>query len=283
MSKKNIGILEMTICSVLWSIAGLFIGFIPWNPLVISGFRSLLAAATVSVYMLIRKEKPVITKKVCMTAVFLAATFLCFVTANKMTTSANAILLQYTSPVFVLLFSAIFLKQKFRFTDIATTACTMGGILIFFLDSADGGKMIGNLLGVAAGLFIAAMLISVGSCRGAERMSGILFGQLLTAVIGIPFCFFTDFSLSLQSVGAIVILGVFQLGIPYILLALSSAHCPPLAMVVISALEPILNPVWVALFGGVIPGTRSLIGGAVVLISVTVQCLLQNRKPEAAS
>ena len=110
----------MLCCAVLWSIAGIFIKMIDWNPLVIAGFRSLFSALTVLVFALVTKQKIFFNRNVAKSMFFLAATFLCFVGASKLTTSANAIVLQFTAPIFIMLFSAIFRHQKFSAVDILT-------------------------------------------------------------------------------------------------------------------------------------------------------------------
>ncbi len=278
MSHQTKAVFQMALCAALWSIAGLFIGFLPWHPMAIAGWRSFFAFLVVAAFMAVKKVRVVFSKKVFINMFFMAGTFICFVSANKLTTSANAILLQFTSPVFVMLFSVIFLRRRFYLSDYLTAFMTIGGIAVFFLDSLNAGHTLGNILGVGAGVFMAAMLVAVTQVGEDEKLSGILFGQLLTALLGIPFSFFAPFSVNLSAVVSIVVLGVFQLGIPYLLLGQSSRYCPALAMCLLGGIEPILNPVWVAIFTGVIPGTMSFIGGAIVLVGVTAQCLLNNRR-----
>ncbi|MDD3308130.1 MAG: DMT family transporter, partial [Acetobacterium sp.] len=275
--KQKIAIMQMLICAFLWSIAGIFIKLIDWNPFVIAGFRSLFAAVVVIVYMFATKQKIIISKNVLTSMFFLSATFLCFVSANKLTTAANAIVLQFTAPIFIMVFSALFFRQKFKFSDIIIVLLTFGGISIFFIGSLHEGQILGNIIGIFAGVFMAGMYISVSKTNEKEKMSGILFGHLLTAFIGIPFCFFTTGTISVVSVSSIIILGVVQLGIPYIIFGLASANCPPLACCLIAAAEPLLNPVWVWIFDGERPGMYSIIGGIIVITAVTVQCVLQDK------
>ena len=276
--KQRIAIVQMLICSTLWSIAGIFFKMIDWNPFVIAGFRSLIAAAAVFLYMLITKQRIYITKNVLISMFFLAATFICFVSANKLTYSANAIVLQYTAPIFLMIFSALIFRQKFLTSDIMTVIATFAGIAVFFVGSLGKPKVAGDIVAVLSGAFMGSMYIAVGKTRDEEKMSGILFGHLLTALIGIPFCFFTDNTYTGTSIIAILVLGIVQLGIPYILYALASVNCPPLACSLIAAVEPLLNPFWVFLFNGENPGIFSIIGGIIVISAVTVQCILQDRR-----
>ncbi len=277
-NKQRIAIFQMFLCASLWSIAGIFIKQIDWSPFVIAGFRSMFAAVAVIVYMFATRHRVIISRNVLISMLFMSATFLCFVSANKLTTSANAIVLQFISPVVIMIFSALFLRQKFKLSDIITVLFTVGGISIFFIGSLGQGQILGNVMGIFAGIFMAGMYISVGKTNEDEKMSGILFGHLLTALIGIPFCFFTTGTISVASVSSIIILGIVQLGIPYILLGLASANCPPLACSLIAAVEPLLNPVWVLIFAGERPGLFSIIGGIIVITAVTVQCILRDRQ-----
>ncbi len=279
--KQRLAIMQMVACAAMWSIAGILFKLIDWNPFVIAGFRALFAAFTVGIYMLLTKQKLVMSRNVLISAFFLAATFFCFVSANKLTTSANAIVLQFTSSIFIMLFSAAFLHQRYKAADHITVLLTFCGIAVFFVSGLHDGHLAGDIVGILAGVFMAGMYVSVGRMDQTEKMSGIFFGQVLTAVIGIPFMFFTEVNVTPVAVISIVILGVLQIGIPYILLALATNHCPPLALSLIGALEPLLNPVWVLIFDGERPGVFSIIGGVIVITAVTTQCVLQDRKAPA--
>ncbi|HBR07375.1 MAG TPA: EamA family transporter [Clostridiales bacterium] len=279
--QETTAIFQMLICATLWSMAGIFIKLIPWNPFVISGFRSLIAALIMGIYMFSAKMPVMLTKKSIFTGVALFLTFTCFVAANKLTTAANAIVLQFTAPVFIMVFSAVFLGRKFSGADVAAVVLTMAGISLFFFDQLGPGHLLGNMLGLAAGVMMACMYIGVGSGQGPERTTGILIAHLLAFASGIPFIVATGPEFSFQPVMYIIILGVFQLGIPYILLSRAAEHCPPLACSLLGALEPLLNPLWVFLFDGETPGTLALVGGVVVITTITLWCVHGDRKVKA--
>ena len=143
------------------------------------------------------------------------------------------------------------------------------------------GGLLGNFLALGAGLSFGCYYISLDQCPENERLSGIVIANLLTALVGVPFLFTTHPALSGAPLLYIVLLGVFQLGIPYALLAAGSEYCPPLACSLLGALEPLLNPVWVFLFDGEAPGPFALIGGAVVIATITVWCVYKDRKAKA--
>lgn len=208
-----------------------------------------------------------------------------FVIANKLTTAANAIVLQYAAPIFILLMTAFIFKQKLRKKEIAAVSITTAGIILFFFDQLSPGNILGNIFGILAGVFLALMFVMVG--QGGQddsiRMSGILFAHCMTTVIGLPFGIAGTSSFTGMEILWVVILGIFQLGIPYVLYAIASKNCPPLACSLIGMLEPLFNPVWVALFIGEMPGTFALVGGVIIIAVVTWWCISENRETEGSS
>ena len=275
--QKNIAMLEMSLCSGFWSIAGIFIKLIPWHPMVIAGLRSLIAGLVVLVYLKARGWKFVISRQTLISGAFLCVTFCTFVVANKLTTAANAIVLEFTSPVFIVILSALLFGQRFSRADLITVALTLGGISLFFFDQLTPGGMIGNFVALSAGLFQACTYIFIGRCDDSKRMSSILIGHLLTAAVGIPFAFFYETELAALPVASILVLGIVQLGVPYVLYGEASRICPPLMCSLIGAVEPLLNPVWVFLFDGERPGLWALIGGVIVIVTITCWCMLGGR------
>ncbi len=217
--------------------------------------------------------------------VSLALCLLLFVAANKMTTAANAIVLQYTAPIFILLVSALFFKQKLRRREILAVLGTMGGIVLFFFDQLSPGSVVGNILAILAGAFLGTMFTLVGQGGGDDsiRLSGIFFAHVLTALMGIPAGLPGTTSCTGAEILYIVILGVVQLGIPYVLYALASRDCPPLACSLIGMLEPLLSPVWVLIFAGEMPGLFALAGAAVIISVVTWWCVSDGKAQKAES
>ena len=191
MTEKRKGELQMLACAVMWSISGIMIKYIDWSPLAIAGGRSLISAGVVVVFMLATKMRTVVDKNVAWAGVTLFGCVTCFVTANKMTTAANAIVLQYIAPAFVLILSALFLKHKLKKMEVAIVASTFIGIILFFVDEIDFGGMLGNLIAICSGLFMAIMFVFNGKLALEARMTGILIAHLLTAIVGIPIGFAT--------------------------------------------------------------------------------------------
>lgn len=278
-SKKNRAIVYMLLCAILWSAAGILIKLIPWNPLAIAGTRSLVSAVVFLFFMRQQKVGLVINRYSVLSGLFLAGTFIFFIAANKLTTAANAIVLQYTAPAFILILSALFFRQKFRPGDILTVIATTLGISLFFFDKLSTGYLLGNIVAIIAGLFFASMFVTTGNADDTSRMSGILLGHVFTAVLGIPFVAIYPTPFTSTTVLLILVLGIFQLGIPYILYGMAVRHLSPLACSLISTVEPLLNPVWVFLFYGESPGFFAFIGSMVVIASVVVWTIWSNQRP----
>lgn len=279
-NKKRTAMLLMVVCALLWSIGGIFIKLISWSPLLITGTRSLIAAGILAGYMMIAK----IPVKVCRYSIG-AGIGLCgcctlFVISNKLTTAANAIVLQYSAPVFILIISAWMFKQKLQKKEILAVAGTMIGIILFFFDQLAPGNILGNFTAILSGIFLAVMFVMVGQGGNDDsiRMSGILFAHLMTACIGIPLGLPGTHGFTGMEIVYLVILGVFQLGIPYALYAIASRDCPPLACSLIGMVEPLLNPVWVFLFVGETPGIFALLGAAIIITVVTWWCVSDLKK-----
>ena len=277
MDKKNQAIIEMLICATLWSTAGILIKLIPWNAFVITGIRSLIAGLTVLVYIRIKKYRIIINRRTLVPAAIMACVYFCFVGANKLTTSANAIVLQFTAPLFIVVFSAIFYHKKIKKAELTAVLVTFVGIALFFFDQLKPGYIAGNFTAIAAGIFMAWMYMTMGDTRGEERFSATFLGQMITFVASIPFIIITKPVFTSSAVLYILLLGVFQLGIGYTLYTKASEYCPPLACCLLGAVEPLLNPVWVAIFDGEVPGVFALIGGVIVISAVTLWCAFGNK------
>ena len=154
MNKKTKAMLLMIVCAVLWSTAGIFIKLISWNPFIISGLRGLISAAVLAIYMESQGIHIKVQRNSIMAAIGLGGSATLFTVANKLTTAANAIVLQFTNPVFILIIFAVFFGRKLKRYDIITVIVIMAGIALFFFDQLTPGRLAGNLLGIGAGIFI---------------------------------------------------------------------------------------------------------------------------------
>lgn len=277
---KKTGMLSLVVCSLLWSTGGLFIKLVPWHPMVIGGVRGLIAALII--YAAILKlgcGQPAINRQTLLTGAFLGISCMLFVAANKLTTAANAIMLQSANPIFVILFSAVFQHKKTPKRDIITAMLVLGGVALFFVDNLSPGKLLGNILGLISAVTLGSAFIFACSAKSLhETMSGVMLGHLLCGLVGVPFALLFPPELTAQAVGAMLFLGVFQLGSAYVLFSVGAASCPPLAVSLLGMLEPVMNPVWVAVFLHEIPGTTALCGSAIVMITLCCWCVANSKE-----
>ena len=278
MTKETKASIQMLICATLWSIAGIFMKLLPWNGFAVASLRSLCAGLTIAAYIRISGKKFILNRKTLLSGILTGCVYICFACANKLTTSANAIVLQFTSPVFIVIFSAVFFRKKIRRADLITVILTLIGIALFFFDKLETGYVLGNIVSIAAGMFMAGMFMAVGNLEGDARFSAVTIGQAFTFLAGLPFVIATKPLINTTTVTAVLILGIFQLGISYILYIKASEYCPPLACCLLGVIEPLLNPVWVAIFDGEKPGLFALIGGIIVVVTITLWCAFGKEK-----
>ena len=270
-------IIFLVLAAILWSLGGILIKWIEWNPVAIAGVRSGIAALLI--LTILRRPRLNWSVPQIGGAIAYAGTVILFVMANKLTTAANAILLQYTAPIYVALFGAWFLKERTNWMDWATIFCVLGGMVLFFLDDVSGGGLLGNILAVCSGLCFAALVLFMRKQKDESPLESVFWGNILTALIGLPFMFGSMPSTS--SWVGLLFLGVFQLGFSYILYSIAIKQVRALEAILIPVIEPILNPIWVFLLMGETPGPWALVGGVIVIISVTSRCIISTFKNSA--
>lgn len=273
-NKKYIGILLMLACALLWSANGLCIKLTPWNSMVLAGWRGFAGAVTLFLAMKLLKMKISINVRTVLIGVCVCATGFLYIIANRLTTAANAIVLQYTSPVWLVVLSMAFFKKRYRWLDYAALLLTVGGIALFFMDELGLGGALGNLIAVIDGCSLGAAYLLMGESEGGNRLSGTLVGLVLMAIVGIPFTAVYPPEVTATSAAMVAVMGIFMLGLPYALYSVAINYCPPLGCVLISSIEIVLNPMWVWLGTGEMPDTFALIGSAIILITVTLWCAL---------
>jgi len=276
MNERSKAILLLAITAALWSLGGLLIKLVAANPLAISGARSAIA----SIILLIVLKRPKFSWSTAQigAAIAYSATTILFVAANKTTTAANAIILQFTAPIYVAVLSSWFLKEKTKLMDWITIFIVMCGMGLFFIGSLSTGGLWGNIFAAVSGVSFALFTIFMRMQKDDSPLESVLLGNLITSIIGLPFLH----SSLPDATGWIflVILGVVQLGLPYVLYSAAIKKATALEAVLIPVIEPILNPVWVFLILGEVPGIPALIGGAIVLIAITFKCFSATLRPE---
>lgn len=271
---------------LLWSTGGLFIKWTTLDAFTVNAGRSLFAALTVAVFTYRKGLK--LDKFTLLTSFLYAGTLSCFVYANKATTAANAIFLQYTAPVYILILAPFILKEKFRLTDLITVIICLAGMSLFFLEeqtavnSLAPNVFLGNLAALASGVFFGLYFIFLRHPRSLENKNpaiSVFYGNLLIVLLMIPLIAQNPpAQISSNDVFAILFLGIFQIGIAYILFTKGIADgVRSLDASIVGFIEPLLNPVWVFLFLKEKPSSWAILGGIIIIAAVIFHTLKQNR------
>ena len=264
------GVAQVAGAALLWSSSGIFIKVLTLNALQIAGWRSLLAALTLLAFAKALGWKaplrPDPLTLACATAY--AAMLVTFVAATKLTAAANAIFLQFSAPIYLVFLEPLVFKRAISGKDLAAVAICLGGMALFFVGRLEAGTLSGNLLGVGSGVCFALFTLALKLKR--ERhpqenpIGAIILGNLLVALVCLPLAL-PGFRPTPVQAGLLLFLGVFQIGIAYILFNAGMRHLSATAAVVVGTLEAVLNPVWVFLGLGERPSPWALAGGLVVL------------------
>ena len=274
---SRVGVLCVTMAALLFSLGGLFIKELSsWSAMSVNGARCAISIFIIGAYMLITKHRLRINRPVIVGSVSMAGTMMLFTFANKLTSAANTIILQFTAPVFVIVFMLLIFKKKPDKLDIAACAVVFAGIVIFFVDSLSTGGMIGNILALLSGVSYAGVFM-LNAAKDADPISSVFLGQLFCAVCGVPFVFAeTDFSP--RTLLFVAGLGILQLGIAYIFFTEGVKRISPIAASLATGIEPVLNPVWVAVFFGEGMSATAVFGGVAVVGAVVVYNVIKARK-----
>ena len=287
MSNRAKSILMLFIAAVLWSTAGYILIIVDWNPLAITGARSFFAL--IPMIIVFGKPRPIWIKDsdtqkfqvAPMIAVLCyAATVFTFVTANRLTTAANAIMLQYTAPMYAAFMGAFLLKEKIRKQDVFTVVIVIFGMLLFFIGDIDPRGMWGNILALTSGVVFAGLAVSLRVMRNNTHLrpaDAVIWGNVLCVIIGLPFILYYDNPGMVSWLG-IALLGIFQLGLAYCLYVKAVKHVTALELTLVPIVEPLLNPILVAIFAFQVPGVFAVIGGVIVICAVTWNLVDKHRK-----
>jgi drug/metabolite transporter, DME family len=268
----------------LWSTGGLFIKWNTLTGLELSFCRSLFAMLTVAI--LTRREGFGLNRISAIASVLYAVLLVLFVLSTKATTAANAIFLQYTAPVYVLIFEPLIYKEKFRLRDLVTVLVCLGGMALFFVGQLRPQDIEGNIMALASGLCFAFyfLLLRHPRAREVNRASSVIYGNLLAVIAlaawGLP----ALVNLNVHNALSVTYLGVVQLGIAYALFTEGMARgVRSLDAGIICYIEPVLNPVWVFLVLGERPSRWAIVGGTIIVAAVIVHMLLDARGKMRAS
>ena len=275
----------------LWSTGGLFIKMTSVSAFETNAGRCLIAAVTVGLLTFRRGLR--FDKFTFLTALLYAGTLSCFAIATKKTTAANAIFLQYTAPVYILLLAPFILKEKFKYADLITVALCLAGMSLFFFDAAPnaalsaGSQFEGNIYALCSGAFFGLyfLLLRHPRMQRANPAISVFYGNIFAFLLMLPFIFgFASPSIwTAKDVLAVSFLGVFQIGLSYFLFTYGlSKGVRSLDASIIGFVEPLLNPIWVFLLIGERPTQWAIIGGAIIIVTVAAHTIYNARLKSAS-
>ena len=269
---RNTGLLLVLAGAIAFSLGGVFIKFIPWNPMAINGGRCIFSSLMIAAFMYLSGHKIKVNKTVMLGALCVGLMLLCYVASMKLTSAANAIVLEYTAPIFVIIFEAIIFQRRIHKLDVIVCLLVLLGIGIVVIDGLGEGHLLGDVIALASGVFY-AFTIMLNEFENGDNLSSVLFGHILMAIIGYPF-FLLESSYSASAIVLVVCLGIFQAGAGYTLLSVGLRYADPIPASMIASVEPVLNPILVALFYHEKIGINAIIGGLIVIISIAVYNIL---------
>lgn len=275
-------VIFVLVAVLLWSTGGLFIKLTTLDAYQVTFFRSLFAALTV--LLLTRKQGLRIDLFGVITAVIYALLLFLFVWATKKTTAANAIFLQYTAPIYILVLAPFLIGEKFHLRDLMTVVIVLAGMSLFFVGQLRLEDYQGNTAALFSGIFLGLyiMLLRHPRARGFNPAIAVIYGNFLLAVINAPTGISAISEMTPLDWFAVIFLGIFQIGVSYILFIKGVVGgTRPLDASLIGFIEPLLNPVWVFLFVGERPSKWAILGGFVIITAIGFHTVRQyaRRRP----
>ncbi len=277
MSQPARAALFLAVTALLWSTGGLAIKLVPASPMAVTGGRSALAAVVLVALFRGRLDFRPTRAFVCAACSY-AGLLVTNVVATKLTTAANAILLAYTAPVYVALLAPLVLGERTRPADWAFVAACVGGMALFFLDRLSAQGLWGNLVACGTGFCYAVFTLAMRAGRGGSPVSAVIAGHGLAAALGLPFLL-AEPPLSGTAWLGLGYLGLVQQGVSLALYVWCIKRLRALSAICIMTLEPIFNPLFVALGYGELPGPWAVAGGIVVIAAATLRAVGEAARP----
>lgn len=270
--RKGIGMI--IIAALLWSTGGLFIKWSSLNAFQICTLRSIFTIITFVI--IFRKEVFHFSPFTLLNGVFYAGILVLFVMATKETTAANAIFLQYTAPIYVLLLEPLLLKTKLRMVNVLTIVFCFLGMTLFFVGKLSPGNFHGNMIAIASGVAFAGFLLGMRKNGAKYQAASIFWGNILIVLI-CSYSLFGGAAISVKELGITAYLGVFQIGIAYAVFTYGLKRVEAIEASLISMIEPVLNPVWVFLGYGEIPSVFAIAGGVLIVTVIGIRTFIVER------
>jgi drug/metabolite transporter (DMT)-like permease len=277
----------IVLCAFLWSTSGLFIKLVNWHPVVIAGSRSFMAALFMLAVRFIFPPKVAVKNRkgpLWAGAIAYALTMQSFVIANKLTTSANAIMLQYSAPVWAGLLGWILIKEKPHWEHWGALVCVFGGLALFFKDGLAGGAFLGDAVALLSGVFFGAHSVLLRMQKDGNPSDSMLLAHGLNFTLSLPFLFFYFPVFEAPALGAVLYMGIIQIGCASLLFSYGIKRVGAVQAMLTAMVEPVLNPLWVLVVTGEKPSVSAIMGGGIIITAVAASSLIEkNRELRKAS
>lgn len=271
------GLVWIVLAAVLWSGGGLGIKAVPDSALAVTFWRSAFAALALLLFF--RPFRVRVTLPLVLAVLSYAACLVAFVFATKMTSAANAIFLQYSGVIWVLLLSPLLLREPPRRNDAIAIGTAVAGMALFFVGRFDLSSLSGNLMALTSGIFFAFLILALRFVRGAGAQAAVTWGNVVLALAVLPFLGADLRPAAALSLPVFAALGILQIAAAYALFVKGLETVPATTASLTGMLEPILNPVWVLLFLGERPTFFSIVGGLIVLGAIAWRTITVKASP----
>lgn len=271
MTSHQKGIAAIIVAALLWSTGGLFIKLISLDAYQLSFYRSIFSALTFLI--LFRKKALVFKVSVFINSIFYAGILILFVVATKLTTAANAIFLQYTAPIYVLIFEPLILKTPLRKINVISVIISFTGMTLFFVGEISPSHYEGNLVALLSGICFAAFLIGIRKSDESYRVPAIFWGNILIPVLCFNFVY-PEVKIETNDLLMTAYLGIFQIGLAYAVFTYSIKRIEGIEAALIAMIEPVMNPIWVYIGYGEKPSNFAILGGLIILATITIRTII---------
>lgn len=271
LTERHKGVIAIVIGAILWSTAGLFIKLLPQNAMTILFYRSMWAGLVF--FILYRKEVFRFNRQMWINSIFYTLLLMAFVTATKLTTAANAIFLQFTAPVYVLLLEPRLFKIALDKLNVWTILICIVGLLLFFVDDMGGGNQSGNLIALFSGVMLAGLLLGQRLNPVGYHVAAIFWGNVWVALLTLP-AFMASSTPSMSEFGMLSFLGIVQIGLGYAFFTYGLKRTTAIESALLGMVEPVFNPIWVFLGYGERPSQLAILGGILIICTLIGRALI---------
>ena len=271
MPEHQKGIIAVLIAAILWSSGGILIKLITLHPMQISFFRGIFAALVFAI--IFRKKAFIFNGMTFVNGIFYAAILILFVIATKLTTAANAIFLQYTAPIYVLVFEPLINKTEFKRINVITIFVCFVGMILFFMGELSFAHIEGNIVALLSGIAFAAFLIGMRNNKHEYQLSTIFYGNIIITLISLPMLGSFN-AIKTTDLLMVAFLGIFQIGIAYAIFTYGLKRVFAIEASLIGMIEPVLNPVWVLIWYGEVPSLPAIAGGVIIISAIAFRTFI---------